>query len=166
MIDRRKKKNRSPSFRLSSSQTGPDIDILVQSRWKQVGRILLQITYISFHIWLPSAAASSLLVCLASVSSPHLHWQLGTGRHNPFINSNSNVMGGAEKWECRSGVGKQWYATIHFKCPVQGIWGSLRNAPTQAAVLSIWIIEWVHMCSMSGRMDQTNAHVKKQPLPF
>lgn len=97
-----------PPELISKTKTGPGIDILVQSRWKQVGWTP------SFHIWLPSTAAWSLLICLTSVSSPHLRWQLGNRRHNPFINSNCNVMGVAEKWVCRSGVCKQWCATFYF----------------------------------------------------
>lgn len=51
---------------VSRIKTGPDIDILMQSRW-QAGLILLEITCISFHILPPSTTAESpvkLCICV------------------------------------------------------------------------------------------------------
>lgn len=111
---------------------------------------LAELLHFFFHIWLRSTAAWSLLVFLASVSTPHLHWQLGNGRHNPFINSNCNVMGSTEKWVCRSGVCKQC-ANISFKCPVQPLQGAhsqrftmqLSTSACSAVNMDNWMIPHV-----------------------
>lgn len=115
-------------------------------------------TCISFRIWHPSTAARGLLVCLTSVSFPHLHRQLGNRRHKPFINSNSNVMGRAEKWGYRSGVCKQWCATIYFKYPVPPQQGThsqrftvhRSHSTCSAANMDNWMIPHVQYVQVDG----------------